>query len=158
MTEEFTEVYLKYSDKIFRFLYWHCQDIQKAEDLTSEVFFRAFKKWQEFKDEYPQAWLYRIARNLLIDSYRSKRSLSSLEEALEISIDEDLIENLEKNEEVQKLKLALGKLPENLRQVIILRFFEDLSSAEVGSILGIAEGNVRVLQYRGLQKLKEELE
>lgn len=156
MVGEFTEIYLKYSDKIFRFLYWHLNDVHMVEDLTSEVFFRAFKNWQRFKGSYPQAWLYQIARNLLTDYYRSKKT-SPLEQAEEISVDAQLLENLEKDEQVQKLKLAVTKLPDNLRQVVILRFFEDLSASEVGSILGISEGNVRILQFRGLKKLKEEL-
>ena len=156
MVEEFTEIYLKYSDKIFRFLYWHLKDVPRAEDLTSEVFFKAFKKWKGFKEGYPQAWLFRIARNLLIDFYRAKKT-SSLELAEEISVDQDLVENLEKDEAAQSLQQALVKLPENLREVVILRFFEDLSAAEVGAILGISEGNVRILQFRGLKKLKEEL-
>lgn len=156
MVGEFTEIYLKYSDKIFRFLYWHLNDVHTVEDLTSEVFFRAFKNWQRFKSGYPQAWLYQIARNLLTDHYRSKKT-TSLEQAEEISVDAQLIENLEKDEQVQKLKHAVTKLPDNLRQVVILRFFEDLSASEVGSILGISEGNVRILQFRGLKKLREEL-
>ena len=156
MVEEFTEIYLKYSDKIFRFLYWHLKDVHRAEDLTSEVFFKAFKNWKRFKEGYPQAWLFRIARNLLIDFYRSKKT-SSLEQAEEISVDLDLVESLEKDEAAQSLQQALTKLPKNLREVVILRFFEDSSAVEIGAILGISEGNVRVLQFRGLKKLKEEL-
>ena len=92
----------------------------------------------------------------MIDFYRSKKT-SSLEQAEEISVDLDLVESLEKDEAAQSLQQALTKLPKNLREVVILRFFEDLSAVEIGAILGISEGNVRVLQFRGLKKLKEEL-
>lgn len=156
MTTEFKEIYLKYSDRIFRFLFWQTKDVPTAEDLTSEVFLRAFKNWRKFKGGYLQAWLYRIAKNALIDFYRGKKT-TSLDKAEEISIDPQLIEGLEKKEATEKLHLALEKLPTNLKEVVILRFFEELSSIEVGVILGLSEGNVRVLQFRALKKLREEL-
>lgn len=156
MVEEFKKVYFEYSDKIFRFLFWHLGDTNRAEDLTSEVFLRAFKNWKNFKGNFRQAWLYRIAKNLLIDFYRSKKT-SSFEEVGEIAVDPELLENLDKKEEIQRVRKAVEKLPENLKAVVVLRFFEELSAAETGKILEISEVNVRVLQFRALKKLKEEL-
>lgn len=156
MKLDLKEIYITYSDKIFRYLYWHVGDTYLAEDLTSEVFLRVFKNLGRFKDGYVQAWIYRIAKNLLIDHYRGKKT-SSLEFVGEIAVDDNLLENLAKDENAKKLQKAIGKLPENLREVVILRFFEEMSAAQVAEIMDINEGNVRVLQFRALKKLKEEL-
>lgn len=154
--QEFKESYLKYSDKIFRFLFWHSKDPYLAEDLTSEVFLRAWKDWARVKTGPLQAWLYRVARNLLIDQIRKKKDLP-IESAGEISVDPNLLEQLEKDEEKQKVGTALKALPENLKSVVVLRFMENLSAKEVAQIMGISEVNVRVLQHRALLKLKEVL-
>ena len=156
MKLDLKEIYITYSDKIFRYLYWHVGDVYVAEDLTSEVFLRVFKNLGKFKDGYVQAWIYRIAKNLLIDHYRGKKT-RSLEFAEEIAVDDDLIEKLAKDENAKHLKKAVAKLPENLREVVILRFFEEMSAAQVAEVMNLSEGNVRVLQFRGLKKLKEEL-
>lgn len=130
--------------------------MQTAEDLTSEVFFRALKRWSSFKEDFTQAWLYQIAKNLLIDHWRRKKNLR-LEEDHQIKVETDYIEVLSNQEEVNKLRSALLKLPDNLREVVILRFFENLPVLQVGKILKVSEGNVRILQFRALKKLKEEL-
>lgn len=156
MNLDLKEIYIEYSDKIYRYLYWHLGDVYLAEDLTSEVFLKVFNNLAKFKGGYLQAWIYRIAKNLLVDYYRSKKT-SSVENIAEIPVDVHLLETLEKDEESRSLQKAIAKLPENLREVVILRFFEEMSAAEVAEVVGINEGNVRVLQFRALKKLKEEL-
>src|SRR5689334_4808464 len=81
--QDFEKAYLTYADKIYRFLYWQTNDQALAEDLTGEAFSRAWRRRQSFRDGSPQAWLFQIARNLLID-YRRKRKDLPLEEAGEI--------------------------------------------------------------------------
>lgn len=154
MKEEFREIYLKYSEKIFRFLFWHVGSKIEADDLTSEVFYRAFKNWKKFDGKYIQAWLYRIARNLLTDYYRGKKTVS-LEKASTVAFEPEFEEEIAKKENIVRIKSALQELPGNLKEVVILRFFENLSAAKVGEILSISEVNVRVLQFRALKKLKE---
>src|SRR4051812_8880743 len=73
--KEFKKMYHLYFDKIYGFLYWQTRDQMLAEDLTGEVFTRAWQKMGSFSGRYPQAWLYTIARNLLTDHWRSKRPL-----------------------------------------------------------------------------------
>lgn len=156
MNLDLKEIYITYSDKIFRYLYWHVGDVYLAEDLTSETFLKVFKNLGKFKDGYLQAWIYRIAKNLLIDHYRSKKT-SVLEFAENIAVDDNLLEKLAKDENSKKLQKALASLPDNLREVVILRFFEEMSAVQVAEVMNINEGNVRVLQFRALKKLKEEL-
>lgn len=157
---EFEEVYIQYSDKIYRFLYVHLHDVFVSEDLVSEVFIKAWKNWKNFKPDFIQAWLYKIANNTLIDFYRSKEekkkvSLEDYLESEELSYDKEFIEEIHKNEEVKRLNKAINALPKNLKDVAILRFIENLPAKEAGSILKISEVNVRVLQHRALLKLKE---
>ena len=155
--DAFTEVYLRYSDKIFRFLYWHTHDANLAEDLTSEVFLRAWQSWGHFDGRHPQAWLYRIAYHRVVDYWRKHQSLS-LQDVPEPAYDHNLAQRLEQDARIRVVKRGLASLPEKLRTVVILRFLEDYSAKEVAAILHTSEGNVRVLQYRALRKLREVLD
>jgi len=155
--DAFTEVYLTYSDKIFRFLYWQTRDPYLAEDLTSEVFLRAWQSWNRFDGNHLQAWLYRIAKNLLVDHWR-KRQPVPLDAVPEPAYDARLAERLAQDHEIEQVSRALASLPEKMRTVVTFRFLEDWSCREVAELLGTSEGHVRVLQYRALRKLREVLE
>ena len=162
--KDFEEIYLKYSDKIYRYIYLNTKDPFLAEDITGEVFLKIWKNWNRIKPDFIQALLYKTAKNVLIDYYRKykKGKKVSLEETIENgwepSYDVDLIGEIQKNDNINKINNALGLIPENLKEVLILRFVNDLSSKEAAKILKISEGNVRVLQYRALKKLKEVIE
>lgn len=162
--DDFEEVYLKYSDKIFRFIYLKTSDSFLAEDITGEVFVKAWKNWEKFDGEFVQAWLYKIANNVLIDYWRSKNSKNgnknvsleaTIESGIEPSYDTDLIDQINKDDKIRKIGEALKNLTDNLKEVAILRFIEEMSAKEVAKILNITEVNVRVLQHRALVKLKE---
>ncbi len=162
-SKDFETIYIKYSDKIYRYLYFSTKDTHLSEDITSEVFLRIWKAWKRIKPDYLQALLYKTAKNILIDYYRKrgnekKVSLEeTVEKGIEPSYDEDLIERIHKDNNLKRISNSLELLPENLREVIILRFIDDLSSKEAAEILNTTEVNIRVLQYRGLKKLKEVL-
>ncbi|HYM64907.1 MAG TPA: sigma-70 family RNA polymerase sigma factor [Candidatus Sulfotelmatobacter sp.] len=162
-SEDFEKIYLKYSDKIFRYLYLNTSDPYLSEDITSEVFLRIWKKWKTIKPDFMQALLYKTAKNILIDYYRKNKNNKkvSLEETVERGIepsyDEDLIEKINKDDNIKKINSAINLLPQNLKEVLVLRFINDLSAKEAAEILNTTEVNIRVLQYRGLKKLKEEL-
>lgn len=157
---DFEQAYLQYSDKIYRFLYFHTRDSRIAEDLASVVFVRAWKSWDTLKPDFIQAWLYKIANNILIDFWRkngNKRDVSydmCIEDGLEPSYDTDFIEKIDNDAKVKRLNEAMGKLPNRLKKVIVLRFIEEMSAKEVADILDTTEVNVRVLQHRALLRLK----
>ncbi|MBI2031917.1 MAG: RNA polymerase sigma factor [Candidatus Levybacteria bacterium] len=161
MRDSFDELYLQFSDKIYKYFYWQTGDPYLAEDFTGEVFARVWKNWKRFKPDFSQAFLYRVARNLLIDYWRKNKNRNemsletSIEAGIEPSYDEDFIEKIQNDDEIRKLRDAIKLLPENLKEIIILRFMEELSAKEVGEISGLTEVNVRVLQYRALRKLRE---
>lgn len=159
--KDFEELYLEFSDKIYKYIFWQIRDPYLAEDFTGEVFTRLWKNWKRFKPDFSQAFLFRTAKNILIDYWRKNKNRkemsleTSVEQGIEPSYDEDMIGEIQKNNDIKDLHDAIGELPENLKEVVVLRFIDDLPAKEVGEILGIAEGNVRVLQYRALKKLKE---
>lgn len=159
--EDFEVIYIKYSDKIYRYLYLQTRNPYLAEDITAEVFLRAWKNWEKIKQDYIQALLFKIAKNILIDYWRKQKEKkefsleTSIEEGFEPSYDEDLVETIAKSDTIKDVQQAIVLLPENLREVVILRFIEELSAREAAEIIGTTEGNIRVLQYRALIKLKE---
>ncbi|MEO8105302.1 MAG: RNA polymerase sigma factor [Candidatus Saccharibacteria bacterium] len=148
--------YDSYADQIYRFLFWQTGDALLAEDLTGEVFFRAWKHRAKFSDANHRAWLYRVARNLITDNWRKKKDLS-LPEDYEIVLDYDLAATAEQDEELARVRTLVQELPDKFRTVVLLRFFEQLSCREVSVIMGTSEGNVRILQYRALKELKGKL-
>lgn len=132
-----------------------------SEDITSEVFMRVWRKWATIRTDYIQALLYKIAKNIIVDHYRKKKNRKqiSLEESVEKGIepfyDQQFVEQIQKNDNINMLIKHLSTLPQNLKDVLVLRFMDDLSAREVGQILSISEVNVRVLQCRAIKKLRE---
>lgn len=159
--KDFEIIYLKYSDKIYKYIYLNTNDPYLSEDITSETFLRIWKNWEKIKPDFIQALLYKTAKNILIDYYRKhgntkKVSLETIvEQGLEPSYDQDLIEEITSSDNIKKINEAIKLLPENLREVVILRFINDLPARQAALILDTTEVNIRVLQFRALKKLKE---
>jgi RNA polymerase sigma-70 factor (ECF subfamily) len=159
----FIKAYDLYVDQIYRFIYFKVGNREEAEDLCSSVF---LKTWNHILEnsltdhKTLKALLYRISRNLIIDHYRKNKTAQTVslddEFAMQVS---DETQNLHKNFELKADLLVLeSKLPElkdEYREVIILRFVNELSIKEIADILDKTKGNVRVLIYRALSALKE---
>ena len=155
--EAFGKLYNEYYGKIYRYCLVNIYKSELAQDLCQETFIRAWKALPTFTLEKGgtfQAYLFRIARNLIIDLSRKKKEFS-LAEYVEIEIHEDFEEKLDKEGEITKIKHALAKLDEVDRQIIILRYFEELGHSEVAKIVGIKEGALRVRTIRLLKKMKD---
>ena len=166
--EVFGELYDIYVSQIYRFVYFKVGRKEEAEDLTSEVFLKTWQYINEMGSEVIdnlRAFLYQTARNTVIDFYRSRDqkefvALPQEDEekpAMEI-IDEkqDLVEKIELAADLEEVKKALQKIREEYREIIILRFVEEMSVKETAEILGKSEGAVRVLLHRAVAALKEE--
>jgi len=150
-------LYEQYIDEIYRFVYLGLSDRWEAEDITENVF---LKTWEQLPIIYSQdshidnfrAWLYRIARNLMIDYFRSKKPV-----VLENNIftDDTSPENVySENNLSNRLIKAIMQLEPNYRQIIVLRFVNQLSHKEAAKIMKLGYNNVRVLQFRALKKLR----
>jgi RNA polymerase sigma-70 factor (ECF subfamily) len=154
------ELYRRYARAVYRYAFYRLGDPERAEDVTADVFVRALEALPRFRERgVPfSAWLYRIAAARVADEFRRRRRRPTQ------SVPWELVEGSpspeEKAEErftAEQLRRLVGQLPEIQQQVVVLRFVERLSHAEVARILRRSEGAVRVLQYRALQTLKRML-
>lgn len=163
-TEAFGELYGRYAPTVFRFLYAHINDRMDAEDLTEEVFLRVWRRLSSYSEQGVPflAFLFRIARNTLIDHYRrSGRSKSSmsLDDGKPLpDMDHDPGDLAMTNLQHQEIRRILGRLREDYRTVLVLRFLSDLSPEETAHVMGRSEGAVRILQHRALTALRNLLE
>lgn len=152
-------LYDKYQPKIYRFILFKVSHREEAEDITHQVFLNAWKKMDEFKDMgFPfSSWLFRIARNKVIDYYRTKKNILSIDEVQEIEIESD-IEKIAKQLDLERIFKALDQLTEEQRDVIILKFVDGLKNSEIAKIMDKSYGAIRVLQYRSIKKIRHILE
>jgi RNA polymerase sigma-70 factor (ECF subfamily) len=153
-------LYKEYFQRIYRYCRIQVQRDELAQDICQETFIKAWKALPSFTQTEEgtfQAYLYRIARNLIIDMSRKKKEYK-LEDYAEIDTGEDFIEQIEKKDTAAKLKVVLDKLSEIERQIIILRYFEDMSHKECAKILRVKEGALRVRTIRTIKKMKNLLE
>ncbi len=156
-SKDFEAAYRDYQQNIYRFLLWRTRDKELAEDLTSGVFQKAWQSRHSFQGGSVQAWLYRIARNSLTDYWRKKKEVLSDEVDTQIDDKPSHEEAMDTMLSKERLHAAIEGLPENMRQIVVLRFIDGRSSADVAKKLGTSEGNVRIIQYRALKKLREYL-
>ena len=159
--KEFSKIYDKYIDKIYRFIFIKVNLKEIAEDLTSETFLRC---WDSFKEsateiENIQAFLYRIARNLVTDYYRQKgrTQFVSLENVSITDPSPTLEQKAVKDSDLLNIKLAISKLNDDYQEVLVWHYVDDLPVPEIAKILDKSEGAVRVMIHRALEALKGEV-
>jgi RNA polymerase sigma-70 factor (ECF subfamily) len=155
-SEAFAQLYDDCIERIYRYVYFRVTDEQTAEDLTSQVFFKAWENLDRCKSTGAPfiAWLYTIARNAVIDYYRTRKTTVALEEASSLASEEPAPdEEVELHFETESLKLALRELTDDQQQVVILKFISGMSTDEIAEHLGKRAGAVRALQMRALQAL-----
>jgi RNA polymerase sigma-70 factor (ECF subfamily) len=159
-SEDFEALYESNAPLIYRFMFWRTKDRMLAEDLTSHVFEKAWRSRASFKGGSAKAWLHRIARNTLVDHWRKRQELLVEDPAvLDIASQEKQPgEIMDLEILADDLRSALSLLPKDMRQVVESRFIDGLSARQTGQKLGITEANVRVIQYRGLRKLREHMQ
>ncbi len=150
-------LYEEYFDRITRYIYVRLGDRNEAENLAGEVFLKALESLKSYKERgIPmQAWLFKIAHNLVVDHLRkvTKRK-TVLIDSVRIESGEDPVTTAEKNIRIEKVNEAMQKLTPEQREVVRLRFFGDLSSKEVGGILRKSDGAVREMQRAAVEKLR----
>jgi RNA polymerase sigma-70 factor (ECF subfamily) len=159
-----TWVYQNYHNAIYRYIFHHLGAAQTAEDLTSEVFRRFLQALRNGGGPTRQlgAWLYRVAHNLIVDQVRRNKHRNH--EPLDGALGDTLRDNAEGPEYLATRTIALEhvrgamlELTEEQRQVVVLKFLEGMSNAEVAAITGKTVGAVKALQHRGLETLRAQL-
>lgn len=156
----FGSLYEHYQPQIYRFIFLKVGSKDEAEDLTHQVFLNAWTGIAKYKHRgFPfSSWLYQIARNQVVDHYRSKKDAISIEEMDPDTLKEQFgTEGLDTALELERVMKAVRTLKTEYQDVLILRFVEDMTIKDVASALGKTEGAVKLLQHRALKILKDTL-
>jgi len=159
--KEFNQIYDQYIEKIYRFIFLKVDSIEVCQDLTAETFTRL---WQELnrnnKIEHISGFLYRVARNLVIDYYRqrNKNPIVSADSVSIIDEKNNPHKKAEQSSDLEMVKKAMNNLKEDYKDVIIWRYLNDLSISEIAQIVNKSESAVRVTLSRALTELKKHFE
>jgi RNA polymerase sigma-70 factor (ECF subfamily) len=159
----FGELYERYVKRIYNYIYYRTGNHQDAEDLTARVFHRALQHIGSYVDRgVPfSAWLYRIAHNLVVNWHRDRgrRKMVPLDDMVLSPFSSQAPEHLaERNEQQEELLQAIGKLPDDRQQLLILKYVDRLSNAQIGQIMGRSEGAIKSLYHRTLIALRDQLD
>jgi RNA polymerase sigma-70 factor (ECF subfamily) len=161
-TEAFSQLYERYVTRIYNYIYYRTGNPHEAEDLTSRVFHRALHHINHYDNRgIPfTAWLYRIAHNLVANWHRdnSRRKEVPLEDYTQqphrsLAPEASVVDN----QEMEDLLIAIRRLPPDRQQLLILKFVEGMSNAEVATIMIRSEGAIKSLYHRTLISLRDEL-
>ena len=148
------EIYRTYRDKVFGYLYSRINNVQDAEDITTDVFLKVYEKLDTFDETKASlsTWICTITRNTLTDHYRTRRVFEEVPETLpdEDSVEEDICNA----EMLETLAKALKTLDERERDIIILRYYSGKTLKDIAAQMGISYAYVRILQNKALQALR----
>jgi len=156
--EAFGALYDEYVDPIFRYVYYKVGNFAESQDLTGQTFLKAFENIDsyEMRDVAFSSWLYRIAHNLVVDYFRreSKRESVPIEEhPMVLATEGNPVETVLADMDSDRLYRAMQKLTHDQREIVVLKFIDNLSNAQVAEIMGISVGAVKSAQKRGLLAL-----
>lgn len=156
----FSQIYDQCVDKIYRFIFLKVSSQEIAQDLCSETFLKGWQAFNRNKEiDNPQAFLYQIARNLIIDHYREKGRVQTISADC-VSITDprvDLEEETKANSDLDTIKAVLANLKDEYQEVVIWHYIDDLSIAEIAKMLNKSEGAVRVTLHRALKAVKKRI-
>ena len=155
----FLKLYDGYVDPMFRHCWFRVSDREKAKDITQTAFEKTWEYLIRGGDiANPKAFLYRIANNLIIDAYRKKKE-ESLDTLMEGGFDvgSNDHENIFKNLTHQEIVKLLNALPLSYRDVLVMRYIDDLALSEIASITQEKENTIAVRIHRGINKLRDTL-
>lgn len=153
----FGQVYDSYVGKIYGFVYFKTMHKEAAEDLTSQIFLKAMEKIERFDpDTNFSAWIFTIARNCVIDYFRAQKEELCIEDVWGLSDNEDLERDFENKERLVALKEYLSTLQPEQREIILMRFWCDMSFREMSAALGKSEGSLKMAMSRMMRQARQE--
>jgi len=153
------QIYDMYSTKIYRYIYHRVGDPDVAEDLTALTFTKMLEAIHSGRDWHTSfsGWLYRIAHNVVVDYFRKKGRAQyvTLDTGLPLRAEDmDPFQEAAKTLQREALRRAIDQLTPDQATVIVMRFLEGYSIAEVAKVMGKTEGAVKALQFRAVERLR----
>jgi RNA polymerase sigma-70 factor (ECF subfamily) len=156
--EAFARLYDAYVERVSRYIYFRVTEDCDMEDLVSQVFLKAWENLDRYKIGASPfiAWLYTIARNLVIDHYRTRKNTLPLEEAIHYPSDLEMPdEEAQMRFDLEAMRDALQGLSKDQQQALVLKYIVGLPNDTIARVMNKQEGTVRGLQMRGLQTLSK---
>ena len=159
--DAFGELYSRYMDRIYSYVYYRTGNEAEAEDLTAKIFMRAMKHIPNFVDQGVPfvAWLYRIARNLVANWHRdqSRRRTIALDDIAQWHVGQESPElETQLIEDRDSLLAAVRRLPADRQELLVFKFVDRMSNAEIGEIMDRSEGAIKSLYHRTLLSLRDD--
>ena len=157
-SEAFAELYDACVERVYRYIYFRVTDDATTEDLTSQVFLKAWENLDRYQIGSSPfvAWLYTIARHLVIDFYRTQKGSVPLDEVTAVPTKEQSpVEEVELQFSLQAMRDGLQALTDDQQQVLILKYIAGLPNQNIAKMMNRREGAVRALQMRALQTLSK---
>jgi len=155
-------LYEYYQPKIYRFIYLKVSHREEAEDLTHQTFLKAWVNLGAYTPQgYPfGSFLYRIARNLVIDHYRTRKETQALESVEEIATLASSSPHLELETKMamENVRTVLASMKPEYQEVIIMKYIEEMTNGEIADMLEKSEGAVKLLHHRAMKVLKQIIE
>ena len=167
---QFDALYRRYLAQVYSYAFYELGDHHEAEDVTERTFLAALANLDRFEERARPAdgegastfrvWLFRIARNVVANQRRTRRRrpTAPIEAAAHVADPADVERGAAIRDEAAEAWRAVARLPADRRRAIVLRFVEEMSTAEIAGILGKSEGAVRVLIHRALRSVARELD
>jgi RNA polymerase sigma-70 factor (ECF subfamily) len=165
----FDALYRKYLAQVYSYAFYELGDHHDAEDATERTFLLALGALPRFEERARPAdgegastfrvWLFQVARNVVANARRTRRRHpeTGLDAATTVPAPLDLEAGMSRRDEAVEAWAAVGRLPDDRRRALVLRFVEEMSTAEIAGVLGRSEGAVRVLIHRGLRAVARDL-
>lgn len=158
-TQLFSELYTRYVDAIYRFALISVRHKETAEDVTSAVFIKALNRIDTFRQSTGsfKSWLYGIARNALIDHHRSSGHELAVDEMPELPFHQGIERGADIARTLKKIDEELKGIDEDIRQILVLRLWDDLPFSEIAKLVGKSESAVKMTFYRTIETLRASL-
>jgi RNA polymerase sigma-70 factor, ECF subfamily len=159
----FATLYRRYLDRVYGYAFYQLGDHHDAEDVTERIFLAALRALPDFRDQGStfRAWLFRIAHNTIANAHRSRarrRTEPLPDDFQRAAPDADPAGQVALADELREIRRVVAQMPDDRRQVILLRFVDDLSTNEIAEVLDRSPGAVRVLLHRSLRDLAARLD